>query len=188
MARPELGEGVDCFVVPFKDMMKFKAIKLLKLSYLLSVCYHVGVAAVQLPHELVDDELRVIVDVKWLDPELDGDAQAIDEGLVLCHIVCYMEMQSNHLEEPISLGGDQYNASPSHIESEGAAKVHASVLLANRDMRLLSFGPFHHEVRQGLGLDHHLWDVCYIEPHELKGPLNNPSRGEVVSDNFLKPV
>jgi hypothetical protein len=187
-ARPESGEGVDCFIVSFEDMMKFEAIKLLMLSYLLSVCHHAGVAAVQLPHELVDDELRVIVDVKSLDPELDSDAQAINKGFVLWHIVCCMEIQSNHLEELISLGGDQYNTSPSPVESEGAAKVHAPVLLANRDMRLLIFGPFHHEVRKGLRLDHRLWDVCYVEPHELKGPLGNPSHGEAISDNFLEPV
>jgi hypothetical protein len=41
--------------------MKFKTIELiLKLSYLLTVCHHVRVTAIRLPHDLVDDELRVI--------------------------------------------------------------------------------------------------------------------------------
>jgi hypothetical protein len=64
----------------------------------------VGVIVVRLPHDLVDDELRVVVDVKQLDPRLDVNAQAIDVGLVLCHIVCCTEIQSSHIEESISLG------------------------------------------------------------------------------------
>jgi hypothetical protein len=64
----------------------------------------VGVIVVRLPHDLVDDELRVVVDVKQLGPRLDGNAHAIDVGLVLCHIVCCTEIQSSHIEESISLG------------------------------------------------------------------------------------
>jgi hypothetical protein len=56
-------------------MMKLKTVELLlQPPNLLSVCRHVGVIAVRLSHELVDDELRVTVDVKPLDPELSGDA------------------------------------------------------------------------------------------------------------------
>jgi hypothetical protein len=94
-------------------MMKFETIKLLlKLSYLLEVCRHAGVAVIWLPHDLVNDELRVTVDVKPIDPELSEDAQAVDEGLILCLIVCRVEIQLNHVEEPISLERDQHNTSP----------------------------------------------------------------------------
>jgi hypothetical protein len=56
---------------PAEDMMKFKTIKLLlKLSYLITVCRHEGVLAVQLPDDLVDDKLKVTTDVKLLDLEL----------------------------------------------------------------------------------------------------------------------
>jgi hypothetical protein len=56
-------------------MMKLETIELLlKLYYLLTVCRHAGVMTVRLPHELVDDELRVVIDAKPLDPELSGDA------------------------------------------------------------------------------------------------------------------
>jgi hypothetical protein len=55
-------------------MMKLKTVELLlQPPNLLSVCCHAGVIAVRLSHELVDDELRVTVDVKSLDPELNGD-------------------------------------------------------------------------------------------------------------------
>jgi hypothetical protein len=69
-------------------MTKFKAIELLfMLSNLLTVCCHVGVMIVRLPDDLVDDELRVTTDVKPLDPKLDGDAQAVDEGLIVCTLL-----------------------------------------------------------------------------------------------------
>jgi hypothetical protein len=97
-------------------------------------------------------------------------------------------MQLNHIEESISLGGDQHNTSPDPIKREGAVEVHALVLLGNRGGRLLYLGPFHHEVRQGLGLDCHLWDVCYVQPHELENPLGYPSYGEAFSDNFPEPM
>jgi hypothetical protein len=61
---------------------------------------------VRLPHDLVDNELRITMDVKLLDPELSSDAHAVDEGLIFRHIICRMQMQSNHIEELISLGRD----------------------------------------------------------------------------------
>jgi hypothetical protein len=93
-------------------MMELKIVELfLQPSNLLSVCHHVGVTAVQLSHDLVDDELRVATDVKPLDPEPGGDAQVVDECL-FCHIVGHAEVQSNYVTETISLWGDQYDASP----------------------------------------------------------------------------
>jgi hypothetical protein len=164
--------------------MKFETIKLLKLSYLLMICHHVGVVTVRFPHDLIDDELSVAADVKPLDPDLGGDVHAIDEGLILCHIVCCTEMPSKHVEELISLGGDQHKASPRSVESEEVVEVHAPVLPGNQGRQWLGFSPFCHKVCQGLGLDHHLRDVCYVELHELESPLGNPSHGEAVSDNF----
>jgi hypothetical protein len=47
VARPESGEGINCFVVSLDDMMKFESIKLLlEFSYLLAVCRHAGVTTV----------------------------------------------------------------------------------------------------------------------------------------------
>jgi hypothetical protein len=43
-----------------------------------------------------------------------------------------MEVQSNNIEEPISLRGDQYDASPGTVEGEKAIKIHALVLLGDR--------------------------------------------------------
>jgi hypothetical protein len=87
-ARPKPSKGVDCFDVSLEDMMKLETIELLlQLSNLLSVCCHAGVTVVRLPHDLVDDELRVTADVKPQDIELVGDAWAIDEHLIFYHIV-----------------------------------------------------------------------------------------------------
>jgi hypothetical protein len=68
--------------------------------------------------------------------------------------------------------------------SEGAIELHAPVLPGNRGRRLMCFGSFRHEVQQGLCLDYHLRDVCYVEPCELESSHGNPSRGKAVPDNF----
>jgi hypothetical protein len=95
VTRPKSGEGIS----------HHETVKLLfKLSYLLLVYRHAGVMAIRLPHDLVDDELRVTTEVKPLDPELDGDAQTVDVGIIFHHIVCHAEMQSNYVES-ISLRG-----------------------------------------------------------------------------------
>jgi hypothetical protein len=83
-----LGEGVGCFIVSREDIMKFETIELLPEIYdLLSVCHYEGVTVVRHPHDLVDDKLRVTTDVKPLNPELGSNVHAIDEGLILHHIV-----------------------------------------------------------------------------------------------------
>jgi hypothetical protein len=88
MARPMLAEGVGWLIVPPEDMMKFETIELLlKLSNLMLVCCHKRVVTTRLPHDLVDDDLRVTADVKPQDLELSCEAQSIDECLLLCHIV-----------------------------------------------------------------------------------------------------
>jgi hypothetical protein len=74
-------------------MVKFQTVKLhLKLPFLLVVCHHAGVTTIQLPHDQVDEELRVTMGVKPLDPELGGDVQVVDKGLILRHIVCCVKM------------------------------------------------------------------------------------------------
>jgi hypothetical protein len=88
--------------------MKLKTIKLvLQFANLLSVCCHAGVVAIRLPHDLVDNELRAIAYVKMLNHELSSNAQVVDECLIFHHIVGRTE------------------------ESEGAIKIHASVLLGD---------------------------------------------------------
>jgi hypothetical protein len=79
-------------------------------------------------------------------------------------------MKSNYVEELSSLGGDQHNASPDLIESKGAIEIHSPVFPGKRGRRLLCFSPFHPKVHQALGLDHRLWDIYYVELHEIKCP------------------
>jgi hypothetical protein len=93
---------------------------------------------------LVDDELRVTVDVKLLNPKLGSNAQDIDECLIFRHIVGHTEVQSNYIEELMSLRGDQCYASPSPVEGERAIEIHALVLLGDRGRRLLSLSPLDH--------------------------------------------
>jgi hypothetical protein len=52
----------------------------------------VGVTAIRLLHDLVDDELRVTSDVEPLDPKLGGNVQAVDEVIIFRHIVYCTEV------------------------------------------------------------------------------------------------
>jgi hypothetical protein len=38
-----------------------------------------------------------------------------------------------------------------------------------------------------MGLDRRLWHVGYVKRHKLECPLGDPSRGEIVSNNFPNP-
>jgi hypothetical protein len=56
-------------------MVELETVKfLLQPSYLLPVCRHEGVATDRLSHYLIDDELRVSMDVKPLNPKFGDDA------------------------------------------------------------------------------------------------------------------
>ena len=46
---------------------------------------------------MVHDQLGVALDIKALDAQLNGDAQAIDERLIFGHIVGGGEMDANHV-------------------------------------------------------------------------------------------
>ena len=54
---------------------------------LLVVCYHEGAFVGGLLHDLIDDKLRVATNVESCSTKFDGDAESIDEGLVLRSIV-----------------------------------------------------------------------------------------------------
>jgi hypothetical protein len=87
-ARPKMSEGIGYLVVSLEDMMKLETVEFfLSPPYLLPVCRHVGVTTLRLSHYLIHDELIVSVDVKPLNLKFSGDAQAVDQGLVLYHIV-----------------------------------------------------------------------------------------------------
>ena len=62
------------------------------------------VVAARLLHHLVDDELRVTAHVEAFDAELDGDAEATEEGLVLRHVVRRREVQAYYISHVISEG------------------------------------------------------------------------------------
>jgi hypothetical protein len=62
------------------------------------------------------------MNVKPLNPELGGDAQAIDECLVFHHIVGHVEVQSNYVEEPISLGEISMTPPPAPLRVKEPSK------------------------------------------------------------------
>jgi hypothetical protein len=133
---------------------------------------------------LIDNEFKVSTDVKPLNPKFSGNAQVIDQGLVLHHIVGSVKVQSNNIKKSISLRRDQHYASLGTVEGERAIEIHAPMLLSDWGWGLLSLGPFGYRIHQGLGLDRCLGHVGYVEPHELECPLGDPSPGMTVPDNF----
>jgi hypothetical protein len=69
-------------------VVELEAIKLiLQLSDLQAVCSHLGLEVAQLFHDLVDDKPRVALNIESSNAQLNGDTQAIDECLTLCHII-----------------------------------------------------------------------------------------------------
>jgi hypothetical protein len=72
------------------------------------------------------------VDVNLLNHKFSCDAQTVDQHFILCHNVGSVEVQLNNVKESISFRRDQHYASPCTIEGEGAAKIHAPMLLSDR--------------------------------------------------------
>jgi hypothetical protein len=59
-------------------MVELKTFKfLLQHLYLLPICCFSGVVTARLPHYLIDDGLRISVDVKPVNPKFGSDAQTI---------------------------------------------------------------------------------------------------------------
>ena len=87
------------------DMVELEPVELVfEATYCIAVRLHLLVVAAGLLHHLVDDELGVSSDVEALDAELDGDAEAAEEGLVLCHVVRHWKVQTYHVLHVLSEG------------------------------------------------------------------------------------
>ena len=86
---------VRSLVVSSGDVVEFEPEELvLQAPNLIAVGFHLRVVAVGVLHDLVDDELRVTASIEASDPSLDGDAQPVDQSLVLSHIVGSREMET----------------------------------------------------------------------------------------------
>jgi hypothetical protein len=77
------------------DVVELEPVELVfQAPNLIAVGFHLWVAAVGVLHDLVNDELRVTASVEASDPQLDGDAQPIDQSLVLGHIVGHRKVEA----------------------------------------------------------------------------------------------
>jgi hypothetical protein len=69
-------------------VVKLYAVELvLEGSHGIAVRLHLVVMTARVLHDMVDHELRVPPNVEALDARLDGDSEAAEKGLVLCHVV-----------------------------------------------------------------------------------------------------
>jgi hypothetical protein len=95
LPRSYLSQLVRSLVVASGDVVELEPVELvLQALNLIAVGFHLWVAAVGVLHDMVDDELRATASVEASDPELDGDAQPVDQSLVLGHIVGRREMET----------------------------------------------------------------------------------------------
>jgi hypothetical protein len=58
------------------------------------------------------------------------------------------------------------------------------MLLGVQGRRLLGLGLFGQKICQGLGLDRCLGQIRYVDPHNLKRPLGDPSHGKLIPNDF----
>ena len=88
MSGCNLGELISGLVVASSDVIELEAVELVfQLAHLVAVRFHLRVMAARGLHHLFDDELRVTSNVEAPDPELDDDAESIDEGFILGDVV-----------------------------------------------------------------------------------------------------
>jgi hypothetical protein len=86
--RRNFGQLVRLLIVPTGHVVKLYAVELvLKGPYGIAVRLHLVIVTAHVLHDLVDHELRVSPNIEALDARLDGDSEAAEEGLVLCHVV-----------------------------------------------------------------------------------------------------
>jgi hypothetical protein len=91
--RRDLGEFIHLLVVPAGNMIELNAVKLVfEGPHGVAVGLHLVVVTTRILHDLVNHELRVSPNVEAFDACLDGDSEAAEEGLVLCHVVRCGEM------------------------------------------------------------------------------------------------
>src|SRR5687767_15958374 len=82
--RGYFSQLIRSLVVASSDVVELEPVELVfQAPNLIAVGFHLRVAAMGVLHDLVDDELRVTVRVEASDPQLDGDAQPVDQSLVL---------------------------------------------------------------------------------------------------------
>ena len=75
LTRCRFCKCVGCLVEAPWDVIEFEAIEfVLQPSNFLAVRSHLGIVVACLLHDLVDDQLRVALDVEVSDFQLDGDA------------------------------------------------------------------------------------------------------------------
>jgi hypothetical protein len=86
-------------------MTELDAVKLvLEGAHGVAVCLHLVIVATRVLDDLVKHKLRVSPDIEAFDACFDGDSEAAEEGLVLCHVVGRREMQAYHIPHMLPEG------------------------------------------------------------------------------------
>jgi hypothetical protein len=151
----------------------------MKLDPGMYVCLHlvffgkIGVTLV----DLIDDDLGVAVRNKSLDLEGNGDAQPMDQGLVLSAIVGRLVMDLQDVLQVIALGRDEEDACACPFEVQGTVELHLLVLRLLHRRRLLGLRPLEDKINEDLGLDVLPWAELEVEFTQLDRPLDDTPHG-----------
>ena len=121
-----------------------------------------------------------------MDTQLDGDVLAIDECLILGHIVGGGEMDANHVPHAYPEGRNKDQLYADAFLHQRSIKVHRLVLLVDDCWRHLDLGPLCNEISQHLGLDSHPGEIQNALTHQFECPLCDSSCGILVLDNLTE--
>jgi hypothetical protein len=103
--RGYFSQLVHSLVVPSGDVVELELVELVfQAPNLIVVGFHLRVAAMGVLHDLVDNKLRVATSVEAPNPYLDGDAQPVNQSLVLGHVVGRREMEAQHVAKVLPEG------------------------------------------------------------------------------------
>jgi hypothetical protein len=158
---PQLGEHVGRHVVVTGDVVELLTLEvILELAHLSAVGVHCLLLDIACLVDLIDDDLGVVVRNKSLDSKGNGDAQPMDQGLILRAVVGRFVVDLQDVFQVIALGGDEEDACACScaFEVQRTVEVHLPVLRLLNRRGLLGLRPLGDEIGEDLGLDGLLWE------------------------------
>jgi hypothetical protein len=150
---------------------------ILELAHLSAIGIHCLLLHVEFLVDLIDDDLGVVVRNKSPDFEGNGDAQPMDQGLVLGAVVARLVVDLQDVLQVITLRRDEEDACACTFEVQGTVKVHIPVLRLLHRRRLLGLRPLGDEIGEDLGLDGLPWAKLEVEFAQLDRPLDDAPHG-----------
>jgi hypothetical protein len=141
--RRDFREFVSSLIISARDVVELEAVEfVLKAPHLLAVGFHLRMVAARVLHDQVDHELEISTNIEVSNPELDGDTQTVNKGLVLSYVVGGCEVEPDHVAHVNSEGRDEEQACTRSYFGHRLVEVHGPQLGLKLNRRRLGVGPF----------------------------------------------